>query len=58
MLDRLGLSVVGKKSEDIFGVTVSIEIKYRKPVPYDETLIRKRIGKKALKVHSCMHRAV
>ena len=35
-----------KKSEDIFGVTVSIEIKYRKPVPYDETLIGKGSVKK------------
>ena len=43
MLDELGLRALWakKKSEDIFGVTVSIEIKYRKPVPYDETLIGK-----------------
>ena len=48
MLDELGLRALWakKKSEDIFGVTVSIEIKYRKPVPYDETLIGKGSVKK------------
>ena len=46
--EELGLRALWakKKSEDIFGVTVSIEIKYRKPVPYDETLIGKGSVKK------------
>ena len=41
MLDELGLRAVWAKNlaEDVFGVTVSLETKYRKPVPYGETLL-------------------
>mgnify|MGYP000552034341 CR=1 FL=1 len=61
MLDELGLRALWakKKSEDIFGVTISIEIKYRKPVPYDEpetkelktqgVIEKKMIGKGSVK---------
>lgn len=44
MLDELGLRALwAKHGEDTFGVTVSLEVKYRKPVPYDETVIGKGI---------------
>ena len=40
MLDELGLRACWTKSEDyIWGVTMSLEVKYRKPVPYDVDLI-------------------
>lgn len=39
MIDELGLRALWTRSEDIWGVTVSIELKYRKPVPYDVDLI-------------------
>lgn len=36
MLDELGLRAMWTKSgEEVFGVTMSLEIKYRKPVPYN-----------------------
>lgn len=39
MLDELGLRAIwAKSSEDVFGVTMSMEVKYRKPVPYGEEL--------------------
>lgn len=34
MLDELGLRACWCQSEDTWGVTTSIEVKYRKPVPY------------------------
>ncbi len=44
MLDELGLRALwAKGSEDIFGVTMSMEVKYRKPVPYDKDLIGRGI---------------
>lgn len=47
MLDELGLRALwAKKSEEEFGVTMSLNIKYRKPVPYNETLIGKGMVKK------------
>ena len=47
MLDELGLRAYwAKTSEDNFGVTLSIDVKYRKPVPYNETLIGKGIVQK------------
>lgn len=47
MLDELGLRALwAKTSEDNFGVTLSINVKYRKPVPYNETLIGKGLVKK------------
>ena len=43
MLDELGLRALWAKSgnEDDFGVTLSMEAKFRKSVPYDETIIGK-----------------
>lgn len=39
MLDELGLRALWTKgSEEIFGVTMSLEVKYRKPVPYNVPL--------------------
>lgn len=47
MLDELGLRALwAKTSEDNFGVTLSISVKYRKPVPYNETLIGKGLVQK------------
>lgn len=44
MLDELGLRALwAKGKEDIFGVTMSLTVKYRKPVPYNEPLIGKGI---------------
>jgi len=44
MLDELGLRAMwAKSSEDVFGVTMSMEVKYRKPVPYEEELIGRGI---------------
>lgn len=44
MLDELGLRALWTKSgEDIFGVTMSLTVKYRKPVPYNEDLIGRGI---------------
>ena len=40
MLDELGLRALwAKSSEDVFGVTMSLDVKYRKPVPYHEDLL-------------------
>lgn len=40
MLDELGLRALwAKHGEDAFGITMSMEVKYRKPVPYDQDLI-------------------
>lgn len=39
MLDELGLRALWSDGdESVFGVTMSIEVKYRKPVPYDTDL--------------------
>ncbi|MCI8275963.1 MAG: PaaI family thioesterase [Lachnospiraceae bacterium] len=39
ILDELGFRALWTKgNEDIFGVTMSMEVKYRKPVPYGEGL--------------------
>ncbi len=47
MLDELGLRALwAKTSEYDFGVTMSMEVKFRKPVPYDEELIGKGIVEK------------
>lgn len=47
MLDELGLRALwAKESEDEFGVTLSMNIKYRKPVPYDEVLLGKGLVQK------------
>lgn len=47
MLDELGLRAMwAKSSEDAFGVTMSIDVKYRKPVPYEEELIGRGIVEK------------
>ena len=45
MLDEMGLRALWAKerSEKSFGVTTSLETKYRKPVPYNETIIGKGI---------------
>ncbi len=41
MLDELGLRAIWAKegTYDTWGVTTSIEVKYRKPVPYSQTLL-------------------
>lgn len=39
MLDELGLRSCWAVSEEIWGVTTNIQVKYRKLVPYDEDLI-------------------
>ena len=40
MLDEMGLRAVwAKYGEDVYAVTMSIEVKLRRPVPYDEDLI-------------------
>ncbi len=43
MLDEMGLRALWAKelSEESFGVTMSLETKYRKPVPYNQTIIGK-----------------
>lgn len=47
MLDELGLRAMwAKSSEDTFGVAISMEVKYRKPVPYGENLIGKGMVEK------------
>lgn len=47
MLDELGLRALwAKSSEDDFGVTLSMNVKYRKPVPYNEVLIGKGLVQK------------
>ncbi len=44
MLDELGLRALwAQKGEEIFGVTMSMEVKYRKPVPYQEELVGRGI---------------
>lgn len=46
MLDEMGLRAVWAKeggNENIWGVTMSLETKYRKPVPYNTPLIGKGI---------------
>ena len=45
MLDEMGLRALWAKelSEKSFGVTMSLESKFRKPVPYDTTIIGKGI---------------
>ena len=45
MLDEMGLRALWAKegSEEKFGVTMSLDTKYRKPVPYDEEIIGKGI---------------
>ena len=50
MLDEMGLRALWAKelSEDSFGVTMSLETKYRKPVPYDTELLGRGIITKTL----------
>lgn len=44
MLDELGLRALWvRHPEEIFGVTMSLEVKFRKPVPYNENLIGRGI---------------
>ena len=45
MIDELGLRAMWAKdqSEESFGVTMSLSVKYRKPVPYDEKLLARGI---------------
>lgn len=44
MLDELGLRAMwAALSEDAFGVTMSMDVKYRKPVPYEEDLLGRGI---------------
>lgn len=44
MLDEMGLRAMwAKNSENDFGVTISLSVKFRKPVPYNEPLIGRGI---------------
>ena len=45
MIDEMGLRAMWAKdlSEESFGVTMSLSVKYRKPVPYDEELLARGI---------------
>lgn len=45
MLDEMGLRALWayEKSEDTFGVTISLDTKYRRPVPYETELIGKGV---------------
>lgn len=44
MLDEMGLRAMwAKNSEDDFGVTFSLTVKFRKPVPYNEALLGRGI---------------
>ncbi len=45
MLDEMGLRALWAKelSEESFGVTMSLESKFRKPVPYDKIIVGKGI---------------
>ncbi len=48
MLDELGLRALwALEGEDALGVTMSMAVKYRKPVPYQEELVGKGIVVKA-----------
>lgn len=38
MLDEIGLRAIWPVEPDVWGVTMSLETKYRKPVPYNEDL--------------------
>lgn len=47
MLDELGLRAIwAKESDEVFGVTINMTVKFRKPVPYNETLIGRGIVQK------------
>lgn len=47
MLDELGLRAMwAKHSEEMLGVTMTMEVKLRKPVPYNEDLIGRGIVQK------------
>lgn len=47
MLDELGLRAMwAKDSEEVLGVTMTMEVKLRKPVPYNEDLIGRGIVQK------------
>ncbi len=56
MLDELGLRARWCVSEDVWGVTTSLEVKYRKPVPYAVPLFgRGRVERESsrfLRVHT------
>ena len=45
MIDEMGLRAMWAKdlTEESFGVTMSLSVKYRKPVPYDEELLARGI---------------
>ena len=43
VLDELGLRAAWAKDNGIWGVTMSLEVKFRKPVPYDTPLFAKGI---------------
>ncbi|MCI9073522.1 MAG: PaaI family thioesterase [Lachnospiraceae bacterium] len=48
MLDELGLRALwAQEGEEVMGVTMSMAVKYRKPVPYREELVGKGILVKA-----------
>ena len=39
MLDELGLRACWTEAEDTWGVTINLNVKYRKPVPYGACLL-------------------
>lgn len=52
MLDEIGLRAVWSVEPDVWGVTMSLETKYRKPVPYNENLYA--VGKVVSSTHRFM----
>lgn len=55
MLDELGLRALwALEGEEVLGVTMSMAVKYRKPVPYGEELVGKGIVIKATSLFATM----
>lgn len=52
MLDEIGLRAVWPSEPNVWGVTMSLETKYRKPVPYNEDLYA--VGKLISSTHRFM----
>lgn len=55
MLDEIGLRAVWATEPNVWGVTMSLETKYRKPVPYNEDLLA--VGKIVSSTHKFMQSA-
>ena len=55
MLDEIGLRAIWTTEPGVWGVTMSLETKYRKPVPYNEDLFA--VGKVVSSTHRFMQSA-